>query len=71
LVHLEANFEVFSTNDDFDGENYNLLYTLATPCSMPPAQIPDHIRAALHDAAVFTWNETNSIRPPILHVSFG
>ena len=71
LVHLDANFEVFSTNDDFDGENYNLLYTLATPCSMPPAQIPDHIRAALHDAAIFTWNETNSIRPPILHVSFG
>ena len=68
MVPLEANFESFSADDDFDGINYSLLFTLATPCSMPPSHIPDHIRAALHDAAVFTWDETNSTQPPVLHV---
>jgi len=68
LVHLEANFELFSTIDDLDGGNLTFLYTLATPCAMPYAQISDHYRTALHHAAIFTWDESNSIQPPVLRV---
>jgi hypothetical protein len=69
LVHLEASFELFSTIDDLDGGNLTFLYTLATPCAMPHAQIPYHYRTALHDAAIFTWDESNSsIQPPVLRV---
>jgi hypothetical protein len=72
VVPLEANFELFSTNDvDVDyGYNYKLVYALATPCSLPLDQIPSHLRAALHDAAIFTWHESNgSTIPPVLQVS--
>jgi hypothetical protein len=68
LVHLEANFELFSTIDDLDGGNLTFLYTLATPCAMPYAQIPHHYRTALLHAAIFTWDESNSTQPPVLHV---
>ena len=70
LVPLEGHFESFSTVDDADGGDYQLFYTLATPCSLPNAQIPDQYRAALFDAAIFTWDESNdSSQPPELHVS--
>lgn len=70
LVPLEVYFESFSTSDDVDGDKYKLSYTLATPCSMPLAHIPAQHLAALRDAAIFTWDESDgSTRPPpVLHV---
>jgi hypothetical protein len=69
LVPLEGHFESFSTVDDVDGGDYQLFYTLATPCSLPNAQIPDQYRAALFDAAIFTWDESNDkSETPKLHV---
>jgi hypothetical protein len=70
MLLLEGHFESYSIIDDVDGDNYTLFYTLATPCSMPHAQIPDRLRAALHDAAIFTWDESDgSTQPPQLQVS--
>jgi hypothetical protein len=69
MVHLEANFESFSTVDGVDGDTFTFLYTLATPCSMPVDLIPGHLAAALRDAAIFTWDESNgSSHPPVLQV---
>ncbi len=71
MVPLEVNFESFSSDDvdGADGDNHKFLYTLATPCSLPFDQIPGHLRAALHDAAIFNWDESNgSNEPPVLQV---
>jgi hypothetical protein len=69
MITVEADFESFSSADDTDGDSYKVLYTLATPCALPLALMPLHIRSALHDAAIFTWLDSNSsTQPPYLQV---
>jgi hypothetical protein len=69
MITVEADFESFSSADDTDGDSYKILYTLATPCALPLALMPLHIRSALHDAAIFTWLDSNSsTQPPYLQV---